>query len=52
MWKQYTNIILGILVAVMAVSGVATAWIVCAGALTALMALSSIFSEERYVVHV
>ena len=47
MWKQYANIILGILVALMAMSGVATTWIVIAGVLTALIALGSAFEGKN-----
>jgi len=50
MWKQYTNIILGILVALMAMSGVAVAWIVIAGIITALVAIASVF-ENNAVPH-
>lgn len=39
MWKQWTNLILGIAVAVMAYYGVAVGWMIGAGALIALVAL-------------
>jgi hypothetical protein len=48
-WKQYANIILGILVALMAVSGVAVTWIVIAGILIAFMAIGAVFEVKKMI---